>query len=171
MNVESAVELELELPLAVVADRRLPASSTVSAAGQDHRHHHHRHQRLLPCRLVQRLRRRDQDADVMLLHVDDWPPGVDRHVSPPRTPQPPLHYTLNTVLVMFVMKKTIRTVTLISWLQSRFDFNSTGVGCTFAVVDRGVGDWGRCPGHQGRGHQRGERENKNNANLHDGKGD
>ena len=24
------------------------------------------------------------------------------------------------------------------------------------VVDRGVGDWGSCPGHQGRGHQRGE---------------
>ena len=37
------------------------------------------------------------------------------------------------------------------------------------VVDRGVGDWGSCPGHQGRGHQRGE--SKNNANLHDEKRD
>jgi hypothetical protein len=36
-----------------------------------------------------------------------------------------------------------------------------------AVVDRGVGDWGSCPGHQGRGHQRGE--SKNNANLHNEK--
>jgi len=37
------------------------------------------------------------------------------------------------------------------------------------VVDRGVGDWGSCPGHQGRGHQR--KESKNNANLHDEKRD
>ena len=38
---------------------------------------------------------------------------------------------------------------------------------TYSVADRGVGEWGNCPGHQGRGHQR-EGE-QNNANLHNEK--
>jgi len=48
------------------------------------------------------------------------------------------------ITINVLIKVTLNEIRCRGTLQSRW-----------SVVDRGVGDWGSCPGHQGRGHQRG----------------